>query len=59
MLLKLTIWFKKGMSTRQCIYSRLEMVNYYNLNKSNVVVLVLDTSKAFDRVNSVNYLMNY
>ena len=29
----------------------LETVNYYNLNKSNVFVLMLDASKAFDRVN--------
>ena len=43
--------FKKGMSTTQCTYSMLETVNYYNLNKSNVFVLMLDASKAFDRVN--------
>ena len=29
----------------------LETVNYYNFNKSNVFVLILDASKAFDRVN--------
>ena len=29
----------------------LETVNYYNFNKSNVFVLMLDDSKAFDRVN--------
>ena len=29
----------------------LETVNYYNFNKSNVFVLMLDASKAFDRVN--------
>ena len=43
--------FEKGMSTTQCTYSMLEMVNYYNFNKSNVFVLMLDASKAFDRVN--------
>ena len=43
--------FKKGMSTTQCTYSMLETVNYYNFNKSNVFVLMLDASKAFDRVN--------
>ena len=43
--------FKKGMSTTQCTYSILEKVNYYNYNKSNVFVLMLDASKAFDRVN--------
>ena len=29
----------------------LEMVNYYNLNKSNVFVCMQDASNAFDRVN--------
>ena len=43
--------FQKGMSTTQCTYSMLETVNYYNFNKSNVFVLMLDASKAFDRVN--------
>ena len=42
---------KKGMSTTQCTYSMLEMVNYHTFNKSNVFVLMLDDSKAFDRVN--------
>ena len=51
MLFTLTIWFKKGMSTTQCTYSMLETVNYYNFPKSNVFVLMLDASKAFDRVN--------
>ena len=41
----------KGMSTTQCTYSMLETVNYYNFNKSNVFVLMLDASKAFDRFN--------
>ena len=43
--------FKKGMSTTQCTYTMLEMVNYFNFNKSNVFVSMLDASKAFDRVN--------
>ena len=47
----LQLGFKKGMSTMQCTYSILETVNYYNFNKSNVFVLMLDASKAFDRVN--------
>ena len=29
----------------------LETVNYYNFNKSNVFILMLDASKAFDKVN--------
>ena len=45
MLFTLTICFKKGMSTTQCTYSILETVNYYNFNKSNVFVLMLDASK--------------
>ena len=51
MLFTLTIWFQKGISTTQCTYSMIETVNYYNFNKSNVFVLMLDASKAFDRVN--------
>ena len=43
--------FKKGMSTTQCTYSMLETVNYYNFNRSNGFVLMIDASKAFDRVN--------
>ena len=39
------------MSTTQCTYSMPETVNYYNFNKSNVFVLMLDYSKTFDRVN--------
>ena len=39
--------FKKGCPQR----SMLETINYYNFNKSNVFVLMLDASKAFDRVN--------
>ena len=42
---------KKRMSTAQCSYSMLETVNYYNFNKSNVFVLILDGSKAFYRIN--------
>ena len=37
------------MSTTQCTYSMLETVNYSNFNKSNVFVLILDASKAFDK----------
>ena len=51
MLLTLTNWIQKGMSTTQCTYSMLETVNNYNFNTSNVFVFMLDTSKAFDRVN--------
>ena len=43
----------------QCSYSMLETVNYYNFNQSNVFVLMLDASKAFDRVNYCKLLENY
>ena len=42
--------FKKGISTTQCTHRLLEIVDYYNYNKSDVFVLMLDASKAFDRV---------
>ena len=51
MLLTLTIWLQKRMSTTQYTYNMLETVNYYNFNKPNVFVLMLDASKSFDRVN--------
>ena len=40
--------FKKDTSTTQCSYSMLETIDYYNFNRS---VLMLDASKAFNRVN--------
>ena len=43
--------FKKGTCTTQCTFSMLETIGHYNFMKSNAFVLILDTSKAFDRVN--------
>ena len=43
--------FKKGTSTTQCTFSVLETIDHYNFMKSNAFVLMLDASKAFDRVN--------
>ena len=43
--------FKKGLSTTQCTFSMLEVIDYYNVNKSSVCSLQVDASKAFDRVN--------
>ena len=43
--------FKKGTSTMQCTFSMLETIDHYNFMKSNAFVLILDASKAFDRVN--------
>ena len=48
---ELQFGFKKGLSTTQCTFSMLEIIDYYNFNKSDVGVLLLDASKAFDRVN--------
>ncbi len=43
-------WFNEGVSTTQCIHVINETINYYNFNKTNVHMLFLDASKAFDRV---------
>ena len=43
--------FKKGTSTTQYTFSMLETIDHYNFMKSNAFVLMLDASKAFDRVN--------
>ena len=48
---ELQFGFKKGLSTTQCTFSMLEIIDYYNFNKSDVGVLLLYASKAFDRVN--------
>ena len=50
---ELQFGFKKGLSTTQCTNAMLETIDYYNFNKSSVYVLLLDASKAFDRVNYV------
>ena len=47
------------MSTTQCTYSMIETVNYYNFNKSNVFVPMLDASKALIELITVNYIENY
>ena len=43
--------FKADMSTTLCTYVMMETVSYYNAQCSNVYALMLDASKAFDRVN--------
>ena len=48
---ELHLGFKKGLSTTQCTFSMLEIIDYYNVNKSIVCSLQLDASKAFDRVS--------
>ena len=44
--------FKKGHSTDLCIYALKEYIEYYKNRNTSVFVTMLDTSKAFDRVNS-------
>ena len=43
--------FKEGSSTTQCTYVLMETVNYFNYHGSNVYALLLDATKAFDRVH--------
>jgi len=45
--------FKKRHSTTQCTFIVNEVIEYYLKNGSNVNILLLDASKAFDRVNYV------
>ena len=48
---ELQFGFQNRLSTTQRTYSLLETIDYYNYNKSNVFVLLLYASNAFDRVN--------
>ncbi len=43
--------FKQGVSATQCSFVMLETISHYNYNGSNVNVLLLDATKAFDRVH--------
>ena len=45
--------FKRGHSTTQCTFVVKETVNYYLNSGSNVYSMLLDASKAFDRVGYV------
>ena len=51
---QLQFGFKENMSTTQCTYVMQETISYYNANGSNVYALMLDASKAFDRVKFSN-----
>ncbi len=42
--------FKQGVSTTQCPYVVNETIGHYKFNRTNVHILMLDASKAFDRV---------
>ena len=45
--------FKSESTTTACTFVLDEVVNYYNRNCSDVHVILLDASKAFDRVNHI------
>ena len=45
--------FKSESSTTACTFVLDEVVNYYNRNSSDVHVVLLDASKAFDRVDHI------
>ena len=45
--------FKEKSSTSMCTFMVLETIEYYRSKGSNVHVLLLDASKAFDRVNYI------
>ena len=45
--------FKKKHSTTQCTFVYNEVIQYYLNNDSDVYVMMLDCSKAFDRVHYV------
>jgi len=42
--------FKAGVSTTHCTFVLQETISFYNYNHTNVYTLLLDASKAFDRV---------
>ena len=50
---KLQFGFKRGVSTSLCTCLVQETVSYYVSNNTNVYGLLLDASKAFDRVNII------
>ena len=47
--------FKEHSSTTKCTFALTETVNYFRKNKSNVYVMLLDATKAFDKVNYVKF----
>ncbi len=50
--------FKQYVCTTHRTFATTEIISYYNGNRSNVYIVLLDATKAFDRVNySENYLI--
>ncbi len=47
----LQIGFKQYVSTTHCTFATTEIISYYNSNRSNGYTVLLDATKAFDRVN--------
>ena len=45
--------YKAGFSTSQCTFNLMETITYYNQKKTSVYLVLLDASRAFDRVNLV------
>ncbi len=48
---ELQFGFKEHTSTTQCTFTLNEIISYYHSKRSDVYVLLLDASQAFDRVN--------
>jgi hypothetical protein len=48
---QLQFGFKAHTSTTQCTFVMNETISYFNSKRSNVYVVLLDATKAFDRVN--------
>ena len=45
--------YKENHSTTHCTYVLNEVVKYYNAHNSDVFVVLLNTSKDFERVNQL------
>ena len=43
--------YKKGFSATQCTFNFIETIKYYNYNDTTVYLILLDASKAFDRIH--------
>ena len=51
---ELQFGYKEKLSTSMCSFMVLETIEYYKSKGSNVHVVLLDASKAFDRVDYIN-----
>ena len=51
--------FKKILSTSICTLLLIETIEYYNINNTDCCILLLNASKAFDRIGYVRYLSYY